>query len=331
MSSPLLTVIIPTYDRPEKLKALVNALQRQRSDAWRLIVVDNHSMVPVRDILPKDVYVVRNPVNIGVAGNFPRCFEIAETDWVWLIGDDDMIDEDAIERVLTTLKCYPDAAIINFGCHGVTDNRSEVHILNGVEEFLKKSDSLRASIWISANIHSRKHYWPWLGLAYRFGNTQSAHYVLLLLSLIKGGVYVQIPSPVCRQTEMTSVSTSQSELMNAVMAVADLPLTKKQRHIYARRMQSETIPFASDLAHCAYHMRVAEDKDEIAFLFFSRWMHWAIIRGSWGLFISTLIARLLLGGLIGRSLILLAVRFRAWLRGTPSTMRPYVPRFYRQV
>ena len=332
MSTPILTVVIPTYNRPQHLKNLVQLLLPQRTPRWKLLIVDNHSPTPVRDLVPSDVEVIRNPTNIGSAGNFPRCFEMMATDWVWMIGDDDLVDADAIEHVLAMVNQYPDAAILNFGRHGQSSGRKETLIFHGFSEFLTGSDSITETIWMSANVYSRRHYWPYLGLAYRFANTSSGHYVLLMLALIRGGSFVQLPRAVCRQAvEGVDGGGNHGEFYSTLMALADLPMSREQRHVFARRMQREGLKLSRDVLHCAYQLMHPECRDEILYLFFERWVHWAVVRGSIGLFLIAAIVRLMLGFAPGRMIIRTLARLVVGITGKHVVPRPHVPRFFSAI
>jgi hypothetical protein len=64
--------------------------------------------------VPDAVRVTRNLVNIGGNANNLRCFELSEGEWMWLLGDDDAPEADALEKILNTLKKFPDVASIVF-------------------------------------------------------------------------------------------------------------------------------------------------------------------------------------------------------------------------
>ncbi len=323
--TPLLTIVIPTFNRPDHLQNLVALLLPQRDPRWKLVIVDNHSPIPVRDLVPADVTVLRNPVNILSAGNFPRCFEIMDTDWVWMIGDDDLVDADAIDHVLEMIGRYPEAAIINFGAHGHTDDRKEALVCQGFDGFLAGTDSITKAVWMSGNVYSRRHYWPHVGMAYLYANTSSGHFVLLMMVLLKGGTFVQLPRAVCRQSENTP-ENNHGELIGVVMALADIPMTKTQRHEFTRLLQKEFTNFSRDLVQCAFQMENLEARDDTLFMYTTRWARWSIARGSVLMFLTAFGGRLMLKYKLGRMLIRAAVRLKEVSTGRLTIRRPYVPR-----
>lgn len=326
----MLTVVIPTYGRPEDIKNLVDTLLPQRNERWTLLIVDNCSPVPIRDLVPADVEVVRNVVNIGASGNFPRCFEMAKTDWVWMIGDDDLVDPGGVERVLRAISEHPDAAVINFGARGHTDGRDRPQIFHGFDEFLRGCDSISYSIWMSGNIYARKHYWPYLHMAYWFANTHCGHYVLLLFALMAGGTFVQLPATACRQSAESWDNTGDSgELIAGVSALAELPMTKQQRGLFCYRLREKFVNLPVDAIMCSYQWLDTDDRDELLYLFANRWTRFALAQGSLLFSGYVMCFRLLLGCAAGRSLLRNTARIRTQLTGKPFHLRRAVSRFHR--
>jgi abequosyltransferase len=82
-----LTIAIPTYNRSEQIKATISLLLPQLTPECFLLIIDNHSDVPVSEslaallaTLPQSQYsIVRNRVNIGGNANIVRCFELCDT------------------------------------------------------------------------------------------------------------------------------------------------------------------------------------------------------------------------------------------------------------
>jgi hypothetical protein len=47
-----------------------------------------------------EVEVIRHKTNIGGDANFQRCFELCNTPYIWMLGDDDKIENNALEIIL---------------------------------------------------------------------------------------------------------------------------------------------------------------------------------------------------------------------------------------
>jgi len=136
--SPLLTIAVPTYNRVSSLEILLRHLAPQIEDApeIELIVCDNASTDGTPQLVERlaatkvvDRYL-RSEANLGMDGNFLRCFENARGKYLWLVGDDDIVVPGALARVMEILReSSPD---LLFFRHSVFD-----------DTFLPKPDDLQ--------------------------------------------------------------------------------------------------------------------------------------------------------------------------------------------
>jgi len=99
--SPLLTIAIPTYNRADCLRVLIDRLSEEFAQVpnWasrvELVVVNNASTDGTHDYLEElksrlNCRIFHNAENLGMDGNFIRCFEVATGRWLWLCSDDDL-------------------------------------------------------------------------------------------------------------------------------------------------------------------------------------------------------------------------------------------------
>jgi abequosyltransferase len=115
-----LTIAIPTYNRKEAITSKVNEISsyitnQNLSEQIELLIVDNcSSEYNIYEILGHEketsfVNVQKNSGNIGAGSNFLRCLELANSEYVWLLGDDEILDLSYLENLATTLQdkdCY---------------------------------------------------------------------------------------------------------------------------------------------------------------------------------------------------------------------------------
>lgn len=103
-----ISIIIPTYKRSLFLhEALESAIDQTTNFEYTIIVVDNDCDVDVQtDTLMKEycdkyenVFYYRNESNIGMFGNWNRCLEIANSKWVCLLHDDDILYPNYVEEL----------------------------------------------------------------------------------------------------------------------------------------------------------------------------------------------------------------------------------------
>lgn len=109
---PQLTIAIPTYNRAGDLARLLTALRRELAgseDRVRLIIADNASTDSTAAVAKEFaavwpwVRIVSQASNLGMDGNFMACAEAVETEFFWLMGDDDLPVPGAIPALLALL------------------------------------------------------------------------------------------------------------------------------------------------------------------------------------------------------------------------------------
>jgi abequosyltransferase len=109
---PLLTIAIPTFKRAKYLRELLSGLYEQliaRSDV-ELLISDNSSPdetpFVVAEFIRRGLRIraLRNETNIGSDANFKQCFEQSSGKYVWVLGDDDLVVEGGIDKVIALLK-----------------------------------------------------------------------------------------------------------------------------------------------------------------------------------------------------------------------------------
>lgn len=114
----ILTIAIPTYNRPEQIQKQVRLLLPQLEERIILVVYDNCSPIPVKDLFRDDELsefnLIRNSTNIGGDANIARCFEYCTTPWLWTLSDDDLVKPDAVELVLADIAEHSDSTFINY-------------------------------------------------------------------------------------------------------------------------------------------------------------------------------------------------------------------------
>ena len=113
--SPLLTIAIPTFNRLDCLTILVDRLIYELSKIanWpsliEIVIVNNASSDGTYEYLNElqdrfNCIVIHNHVNLGMDGNFIKCFEVAGGKWLWLCSDDDLPMRESIPTIIRELQ-----------------------------------------------------------------------------------------------------------------------------------------------------------------------------------------------------------------------------------
>jgi glycosyltransferase involved in cell wall biosynthesis len=121
---PLVSVLIPTFDRRDYLKATLASVLRQSLGDFEVIVSDNASPVDPADIVagfadPRLRYR-RNPRNLGVTGNVLAACSHARGKYVAILGDDDVWEPEFLATLVAPLEADASLALA-FCDHAIID------------------------------------------------------------------------------------------------------------------------------------------------------------------------------------------------------------------
>lgn len=140
-----ITFAIPFHAGLDYLSKAIASLCAQRDVEWQGFVCDNASTEPgaeslVRSFDEPRLSYVRNPRNLGMAGNFNRCIDLAETDLVTLLHADDELLPDYARTVVAASRRYPEAAA--FFCRAEIigpDSQQRFSLADKVKDFIMPS------------------------------------------------------------------------------------------------------------------------------------------------------------------------------------------------
>ncbi|WP_343894353.1 glycosyltransferase, partial [Craurococcus roseus] len=131
---PLLTCAITTYNRApwlsHSLPLLLEATRPWR-DVVEVVVCDNASTDATPDVVRRFGFEAhlsahRNPANVGMLGNLGATARHARGAFVWLLGDDDLLVDGAIENVLEGLAAHPEVEMAYMNYAYTTFDRPEL-------------------------------------------------------------------------------------------------------------------------------------------------------------------------------------------------------------
>jgi hypothetical protein len=109
------TVGIPTRNRARLLRGSIESVLGQKYCRFTLVVSDNASDDDTRSVVAsfRDPRIVYRPVErkIDRAANFNRLIELAETEFLLLLSDDDELHPDHLALTLEVLKRWPDVGL----------------------------------------------------------------------------------------------------------------------------------------------------------------------------------------------------------------------------
>lgn len=121
MHRPFFSVIVPTYNRPQLLKRLLDSVLTQSFDDWEVVVGEDCG--PTREEVQRVCadYDARSggrvrchlhPENLGYDGAVRSLIEQARGRFVFLMGDDDLVAAGAFRAAADALGRHPNAGLI---------------------------------------------------------------------------------------------------------------------------------------------------------------------------------------------------------------------------
>ena len=182
--SPILTIAIPTYNRAAKLQAQLERLLPQSGPEIRLCVYDNASPDDTQAVVAKyisqGVSYYRAATNCGAGRNVFRCFEECQTEWLWVLSDDDLASETAAKDLLTILRQQSyDFIHLSTCVSAYGDNL----VVSDVESLLQRT-MFSALLWISAGVYRVPSFVP-LYRMYNDSLSTWCPHLLMVLSLLE--------------------------------------------------------------------------------------------------------------------------------------------------
>ena len=118
MNLPLISVIIPTYNRGEMLCRCVRSVLATEYPALEVIVVDDCSPSKIKDTIDQEfageprVRCIRNETNLLTTASRNRGAAAAKGEYLFFLDDDNELDSSAIAEMLAAFGRHPDAGLI---------------------------------------------------------------------------------------------------------------------------------------------------------------------------------------------------------------------------
>jgi len=217
MNEITLTIGIPTYNRCNFLKKLINNLlnQLQKIDNSKIeiLISDNCSTDNTEDLIKKilkkstlKIRYIKNSKNLGYDANINNIFKLSKGDYVFLISDDDDFEPNSVNFIYKTINNFYKNNLIIFGSNfydsklknfidkdNFFKSFNSPIIFNNAEEFFKYSKVFFGGV---SGVCISTLAWKNFFLSNMFG-TNWIHMDVSLSIMIKNGLVV-IPHSVVK-------------------------------------------------------------------------------------------------------------------------------------
>lgn len=208
-----LTVVIPTYNRKEALIRLLKSfLNVDYQIIDEIIISDNQSSYDIintlKQELPHNLFqkcnIIINRHNIGGQGNINNSFLLPKTKWMWLIGDDDTITDNALTIIARDIKNNSDCAWFKYSTANINAIEENVTIHN-LSDFINyytiHKRHLGNLVFMSNNIFNIEKLSPYIIYAFEYSYTFVSQILPPLMGLNKEEIYIKYRSDsICNYT-----------------------------------------------------------------------------------------------------------------------------------
>lgn len=150
-----LSICIPIYNRAKELNNLLeNLLIEAENEKIQIVISDNASQDEIEEVILKYKNVfknfkyIKNEKNMGFDTNLDKVINYSDGEYIWLMGSDDLITENAIAELQNEIKNKKfDIYILN----GKVKMRNEIINRNGLrinqnKEYLNLNENLEMYI-----------------------------------------------------------------------------------------------------------------------------------------------------------------------------------------
>lgn len=116
MKQPLVSICIPTYNRPNYLKQALEACLNQTYKNLEICITDNSDKDIARNIVKKfkrlKINYEKNKKNIGSFNNLQKCAKKAKGKYIKFLLDDDLIEPECIEEMVEVMEKHKNVGLV---------------------------------------------------------------------------------------------------------------------------------------------------------------------------------------------------------------------------
>lgn len=115
-NSPLVTICIPTYERPKELLKALNSCFEQTYQNLEIVITDNSQTDETQRLIQSlgraNIRYSKNLVNIGPIDNLKLAIDSASGEYIKVLMDDDILLPTAIEKMASVLEDFPQVGVV---------------------------------------------------------------------------------------------------------------------------------------------------------------------------------------------------------------------------
>lgn len=263
----ILTIAIPTFNRGIQIGKQLNFLLNIIDDRTSIIVIDNCSDEDQFSYLNKfsqSIQIVRNKFNVGMYANVLRCFELCESEYLWVIGDDDDLNLDSLEIIRNLIEKFPNQDTI----HAYKRAR-EVLVDNNLDSFIESIENFSDFLYLPNTIYKMENTQKFIRTGYRYAYSGAPHLVLSLCTANSGGKHFFSSQLLVKPPKVSNQERwSQVDVALGMPTLCEIPLNWSIR---SRKNLNNKIYYSYRIELVTQQLNLLsfKNKEEAIFLFYS--------------------------------------------------------------
>ena len=145
-----LDIALPFYGDVAFMKQTVQSILNQSDPNWRLVVVDDgypDDTIPswFESLKDERIEYQRNVKNLGANGNFQKCLGLLSAEYCMVMGADDLLEPNFVERINELISSNPGISMIHPGVKVIDENNEMISTRSDqVKKNIRESQSSSA-------------------------------------------------------------------------------------------------------------------------------------------------------------------------------------------
>jgi len=131
------SVCLPTYNGEAFVAEAVHSILAQQWQDFELLVLDDQSTDATLDIVrsfaDSRLRVCQNPQRLGIPGNWNRCLRLAQSEFICLFHQDDVMRPENLERKIQILTANPTVSLVHSAVEFIVDDSAPAILSSWIE------------------------------------------------------------------------------------------------------------------------------------------------------------------------------------------------------
>lgn len=128
-----ITVAIPSYNKEKYIECCIKSILHEKGHIDKIILVDNCSSDKTFEIaktFEPHIVCYRNERNLGMVGNWNKCIDLCETEWLMIFHADDEMLPGAISKYKELINKYQSVGLVHANSYSIIDENEDSKILS---------------------------------------------------------------------------------------------------------------------------------------------------------------------------------------------------------